>query len=87
MNKKELIKHIKKDLCKDAIFNIEIIHKNVYFNLYSFGNREVCNIKIPYISRLDKSNIYKAILTLVTNFDFSFRVCFDNTKDIYNFIK
>jgi hypothetical protein len=86
MNKEKLKKYIKKYLCKDAIFNIELYDKVVYFSLNSFGNREVCNIEIPYKNRLDKKAIYTSIADLITNFDFSFRVEFTDTKDILKFI-
>ena len=87
MNKIELIKNIKKYVAMDINFNLELYNKQVLFSLYSYDNREVCNIEIPYKNNLDKKAIYTAILDLVCNFDFSYRVCFDNTKDIYNFLE
>ena len=87
MNKKQLIKYIKKYLSKDVIFNLELINKKVYFNLYGFDHREVCVIEINYKDRLDKRAIYVSIADLITHFDFSFRVFFDNMQDIYKFLK
>jgi hypothetical protein len=87
MNKEQLKTYIKKYLAKDVFFNIEIIDRKVYFSLYGFHNREVCFMEIPYKNRLDKKAIYTAIADLITSFDFSFRVTFDNTKDIYTFLE
>ena len=84
MNKLKLKKYIKDNLTTD--FNIKLIDKKVYFSLYGFDNREVCFMEIPYKDRLDKKSIYIAIADLTKRFDFSFRVCFDNTKDIYKFL-
>ena len=86
MNKKQLIKYIKKNLAKDVNFNIELDKERVYFSLYGYDNREVCNIEISYNDRLDKKAIYVCIADLISNFDFSFRVTFTNTKDILKFI-
>ncbi len=86
MNKNELKKYIKKELATDVFFNVEVIDKKVYFYLYGYDNREVCFIEIPYKDRLDKGSIYTAIANLIKRIDFSFRVTFDNIKDIYNFL-
>lgn len=86
MNKRELERYVKKNLCRDVYFDIEINNKKIYFSLYSFDNRKVCDIEIPYKDRLNKKAIYTAIADLIKNFDFSFRVTFENTEDIYKFL-
>ncbi len=86
MNKQDLKTYIKKCLAKDVFFNIETINHKVYFSLYGFDNREVCFMEIPYKSLLDKRSIYVGIADLINGFDFSFRVCFTNVKDIYDFL-
>ena len=86
MNKEELKKYIKKELAKDVFFEIELSNKIVCFSLYGFDNREVCHIEIPYKNKLDKDAIYTAIADLIKRFDFSFRVEFYNTQDIYKFL-
>jgi predicted transcriptional regulator len=87
MNKQELKQYIKKSLAMDVFFNIELIDKKVYFSLDDFHNREVCFIEISYKNRLDKKEIYEAIANLITKFDFSFRVTFTSTQEIYEFLK
>ena len=87
MNKKDLIKNIKKYLARDVNFNLELYKKQVLFSLYSYDNREVCSIEIPYKDKLDKKAIYTSIVDLIKRFDFSFKVTFDNTQDIYKFLE
>lgn len=87
MNKKQLIKNIKKYVSRDVNFNMELFNKQVLFYLYGYDNREVCCLEIPYTDRLDKKAIYISILDLLKRFDFSFKVTFDNTKDIYTFLE
>lgn len=87
MNKEKLNKYLKTIFTKEVYFSIEIINKIVCFNLYGYDNREVCIIEIPYKSRLDKKAIYTTIADLVKRFDFSFRVVFNNTKEIYDFLE
>ena len=86
MNKKEIEKYIKKYLSYDAYFTIDIRDKYVLFRLYGYDNREVCLIEIPYKNRLDKEAIYTAIVDLINQFDFSFRVTFTSIKEIYDFL-
>ena len=87
MNLKELKKYIKGSLATDVSFDIGIINKIVCFYLYGYDSRQVCSIEIPYNDRLDKRAIYTSIADLIKGFDFSFRVTFDNTKDIFNFLE
>jgi hypothetical protein len=74
-------------LATDVFFNVETIDKKVYFSLYGFDNREVCFIEIPYNNRLEKRAVYIVIADLIKTFDFSFRVTFETTADIYNFLE
>ena len=87
MNKQDLKKYIKKQIAKDVNFQLILYKKQVLFYLYGYDNREVCSIEIPYNDRLDKKAIYTSIADLISNFDFSFRVTFENTKNIYEFIE
>jgi len=87
MNKEKLKKYIKKQIAEDVNFQLMLYKKQVLFYLYSYDNREVCNIEIPYNDRLDKKSIYVSIADLIHSFDFSFRVTFENTKNIYEFIE
>ena len=87
MNKQTLTKYIKKHLCREVSFDIEIIDNKVYFSLYGLDNREVCFIEIPYKDMLDKRAIYTSIADLIKGFDFSFRVTFTNTQDIDKFLE